>query len=113
MGRKSKQPKKDLKYFQTMTLDGLVDNPKQSSEELKTDDKKVDEKSIDNRKLFAYRGAVYRYADLVIPDFKATTKAKSEKEARNNIRYQAKMRLKLLPSVGGIKLTGHLVQVDD
>jgi len=92
----SKRRNDDYKYYQQITINGIVD----------VTDSDEPENSIKEKELYKYDGAVKRFDKIVIHRFVACTYAASEKKAIQNIIFQAKKKLGLEPSVGGFKLVG-------
>ena len=60
--------------------------------------KKDKPKVYKTKHLFRYTGGLFQFGKLVASHFEASTYAVSEKQARNNILFQAKKHLNLVPS---------------
>ena len=82
-------------YYQKITEDGIV----------------TETNTEPTEKHYSFSGSIFRFGKYV-SDFRADTFAKSEAQARNNLTYQAKKQLRLMPNAGGIKLVGKLTKVD-
>lgn len=62
-------------------------------------------------KIYSYDGPVYEFERLIANNWKATTKAVSEKQARNNIAYQFKSQYGRVPR-SNITVPGKLTVIN-
>lgn len=95
--------KKDLHpnegYFQYIDpVLGLIDIPQPKDVALEKKKKDKQPKVYKTKHLFRYTGCLFQFGKLVASNFDASTYAVSEKQARNNILFQAKKFLNLVPS---------------
>ena len=98
--------KSEYQYFQEITMDGLID--------IKPEKNKLSVKEKPKKKIkdkYGYSGPVKRFDDIVITNFEAMTMALTEKQATNFITHQAKKRLGLKSSAGGVKLCNKVVKL--
>lgn len=121
----TKNKKDDYKYYQEMTLTGLVDiqeekkfeyyNPdKEGFEVLEEMIKKSPYNTSKVKEPYTYIGSVYRYDKEVFDNtFECHTKAVSEEQALNNVLYQVKMKLHYTPGAPGFKLKGRIYKDSD
>lgn len=104
-----------FEYYQEITLQGLVNaqplKPEPKNRENKKEVNKVTPNSI--KYYYTFTGSVYRYDKCIIPNFQKSTLAISEKQAKNNLLYQAKVLCNVLPSTGGFKLVGTLTKTNE
>ena len=115
MSRKKKNDNDGFEYFQEMHFGGLVDKVPEEKQFKEKNIKYVDVPDIypiDSRNFYKFKGSIKRFNDIVISNFETTTKAKSEAEAINNIKFQAKKKLGLEASAGGFALVGKVFRID-
>jgi hypothetical protein len=97
---KKKKVTSDYEYYQEITMDGLKD--------IKPEKKNPKKKEKDT---YGYCGAVKLYGDIAIPKFETQTQALTEKQANVFITHQAKKRLGLKSSAGGVTLCSKVVKL--
>lgn len=59
---------------------------------------------------FTFKGSVYQFGKYIC-NWQGETFARSEAEARNNLLYQFKKKMGVIPSAGGYELIGKVSEV--
>ena len=104
--------KDNYEYFQAIGPNGLITLDKSESIFEKTVKRVTKKVVLDTRSIFRFKGSILLYNKCVISNFEKTTIAKSRKQAYNNIVFHAKKELNLIPSAGGVTLSGTLEEIE-
>lgn len=104
--------KDNFEYFQAIGPNGLINTEKPESIFVTPPKKEKKPIALDVRSVFKFKGSVLLYNKCIISNFEKTTIAKTRKQAYNNIVFHAKKELNLIPSAGGVTLSGTLEEIE-